>query len=229
MGGNVEKGGVLHLESRCISVLTWYSSDVQVDWQFYDPWVLGGYGGISHFGRKVGHRRGGRSSIYQGYVDVAYVQSKPHRLTTEMLPAGPYVVSNQLSTSKTIDSTSVSLHTATRWCTTSSTARRALPSTAGSRTRRASLFLAPRPAGSLCRSHIRKLTSEHNCPMPVIDAAHGHLLTARALNGNLQRKGTSRFETLDWSALIAGTRVAAGLDGFDSSKVGVDLWLLYAC
>jgi hypothetical protein len=68
-------------------------------------------------------------------------------------------------------------------------------------------------------SHIRKLTAQHDCPMPMIDAAHGHLLTARALHNNQKVKGTAQFGTLDWSAVIAGTRVAAGLDGFDSDKV----------
>lgn len=64
--------------------------------------------------------------------------------------------------------------------------------------------------------------------MPVIDSAHGHLLTARALHNNQKRKGTAQFGTLDWSAVIAGTRVAAGLDGFDSDKVsrpGTRFWL----
>lgn len=65
-------------------------------------------------------------------------------------------------------------------------------------------------------SHIRRLTTEHNSPMPVIDAALGHLLTARAMHASQVAQGTARFETLDWSALVAGTRVAAGLNGFDS-------------
>ena len=66
------------------------------------------------------------------------------------------------------------------------------------------------------RSHIRRLTVEHNSPMPVIDAALSHLLTARAMHVSQVDQGTARFETLDWSALVAGTRVAAGLNGFDS-------------
>ena len=45
------------------------------------------------------------------------------------------------------------------------------------------------------------------------------MLTARALHANQARSGNARFDVLDWSSLIAGTRVAAGLDGFDSSKV----------
>ena len=46
------------------------------------------------------------------------------------------------------------------------------------------------------------------------------MLTARALYANQVRTGEAQFDILDWSSLIAGTRVAAGLDGFDSSKVG---------
>lgn len=55
--------------------------------------------------------------------------------------------------------------------------------------------------------------------MPVIDIAHQHLLTARALHQNKKQEGKAKFETLDWSGIVAGTRVAAGLDGFDSQKV----------
>ena len=41
-------------------------------------------------------------------------------------------------------------------------------------------------------------------------------------------RGEPVHEILDWSSLIAGTRVASGLDGFDSSKVSG--WLiLYIC
>jgi len=67
-------------------------------------------------------------------------------------------------------------------------------------------------------THIRRLSSEHNAPMPAIDNAHHHLLTARALHTAQERTGTTRFPVLDWSALIAGTRVAAGLDAFDSAE-----------
>ncbi|KAK2461459.1 hypothetical protein APHAL10511_005922 [Amanita phalloides] len=68
-------------------------------------------------------------------------------------------------------------------------------------------------------SHIRKLTEEHNSPMPVVDIAHQHLLAARALYQNDKAKGKAKFETLDWSGLVAGTRVAAGLSGFDNQEV----------
>lgn len=54
--------------------------------------------------------------------------------------------------------------------------------------------------------------------MPVIDTAHQHLLTARALHRSQVVQGKEKFETLDWSALVAGARVAAGLDGFDSDR-----------
>ncbi|RDB28753.1 putative oxidoreductase YfjR [Hypsizygus marmoreus] len=67
-------------------------------------------------------------------------------------------------------------------------------------------------------SHIRKLTAELNSPMPAIDIAHQHLLTARAIHQGHKQEGTAKFETLDWSGIIAGTRVAAGLDGLDSQK-----------
>lgn len=67
-------------------------------------------------------------------------------------------------------------------------------------------------------SHIRRLTAEVNSPMPAIDVAYQHLLTARALHQSQKQEGTAVFETLDWSGMIAGTRVAAGLDGLDSQK-----------
>ncbi len=69
-------------------------------------------------------------------------------------------------------------------------------------------------------SHIRRLTAEHNSPMPVIDVAHQHLITARAIHANQVAQGKETFKTLDWSGLVAGPRVAAGLDAFDSQKVG---------
>lgn len=69
------------------------------------------------------------------------------------------------------------------------------------------------------RSHIRQLSNAHNSPMPVTDVAHQHLITARALHLNDLRDGKAQYETLDWSGIVAGTRVAAGLDGFDSQKV----------
>ncbi|KAK0233516.1 NAD(P)-binding protein [Armillaria fumosa] len=67
-------------------------------------------------------------------------------------------------------------------------------------------------------SHIRRLTHEHNTPMPLADIAYQHLITARAINNAMKAEGNDVFDPLDWSAIIAGTRVAAGLDAFDSSK-----------
>ncbi|KAK0481835.1 NAD(P)-binding protein [Armillaria novae-zelandiae] len=67
-------------------------------------------------------------------------------------------------------------------------------------------------------SHIRRLTHEHNTPMPLVDIAYQHLITARAINNTMKAEGNDVFDPLDWSAIIAGTRVAAGLDAFDSSK-----------
>ncbi|KAF8336454.1 NAD(P)-binding protein [Cantharellus anzutake] len=67
--------------------------------------------------------------------------------------------------------------------------------------------------------HIRRLGFENNSPMPTIDIAHQHLLTARALHTSNESASKSPFEVLDWSALVAGARVAAGLPGFDNHKV----------
>ncbi|KAG6919036.1 hypothetical protein DXG01_009746 [Tephrocybe rancida] len=67
-------------------------------------------------------------------------------------------------------------------------------------------------------SHIRRLTAEFNSPMPAIDVAHQHLLTARAIHQLKKQEGKAEFETLDWSGIVAGTRAAAGLDGLDSKK-----------
>jgi hypothetical protein len=68
-------------------------------------------------------------------------------------------------------------------------------------------------------SHIRRLTSELNSPMPVIDIAHQHMLTARAGHTSKKLQGTSKYETLDWSALVSGVRVAAGLAATGSGSV----------
>jgi len=68
---------------------------------------------------------------------------------------------------------------------------------------------------------MRRLTAEHNSPMPVIDIAHQHLLTARALHDANKLGGAEQFEVLDWSAIIAASRVAAGLEGFSSGKVSL--------
>jgi len=71
-------------------------------------------------------------------------------------------------------------------------------------------------------SHLRRLTSELNSPMPVVDIAHQHMLTARAGHISKKLQGTQKFETLDWSALVSGVRVAAGLAAMGSgSHTGV--------
>ncbi|KAI0778847.1 NAD-P-binding protein [Trametes elegans] len=67
-------------------------------------------------------------------------------------------------------------------------------------------------------THLRRLSTELDAPMPALDAAHQHMLTARALHANQSRRGHSHFDVLDWSSLVAGARVSAGLDGFDSNK-----------
>lgn len=67
-------------------------------------------------------------------------------------------------------------------------------------------------------SHIRRLTNEANCPMPTIDIAHQHLLTARSIHQGRVQRGDPTWDVLDWSAIIAGTRAAAGLDPFDINK-----------
>ncbi|EPT03350.1 NAD-binding protein [Fomitopsis schrenkii] len=66
-------------------------------------------------------------------------------------------------------------------------------------------------------NHVRRLVTEYNSPMPAVDVAHGHLLSARAIHQEQSKRGEQAFDVLDWSGLIAGTRVAAGLDAFSSS------------
>jgi len=60
-------------------------------------------------------------------------------------------------------------------------------------------------------NHILQLSVDSNSPMPIITAARDHMLTARA-----QEK--KPFQSLDWSSLVSGNRVAAGLDAFDHRK-----------
>ncbi|KAL7417916.1 6-phosphogluconate dehydrogenase [Mrakia frigida] len=57
-------------------------------------------------------------------------------------------------------------------------------------------------------AHIRKLAEEHGVPMPLIDIAHQHLISARA-NGGAK---------LDWSSLVGGVRISAGLPPFSGQK-----------
>lgn len=68
--------------------------------------------------------------------------------------------------------------------------------------------------------HIRRLAAASNSPVPAIDAAHQHLITARALQASASSTSKPPYEILDWSALAAGVRIGAGLPGFDSSLHG---------
>jgi hypothetical protein len=67
-------------------------------------------------------------------------------------------------------------------------------------------------------SHMRRLSVEHNTPWPAIENASNHMLTARALHHAQECAGTTSVPVLDWSSLIAGTRVAAGLDPFSGAE-----------
>ncbi|KAF8746859.1 NAD-P-binding protein, partial [Rhizoctonia solani] len=60
-------------------------------------------------------------------------------------------------------------------------------------------------------SHILQLAQDSNSPMPIITLARDHLLTARA-------QEAKPYPSLDWSALVSGNRLAAGLDAFDHRK-----------
>ncbi|KAG8762170.1 hypothetical protein FRC11_010686, partial [Ceratobasidium sp. 423] len=60
-------------------------------------------------------------------------------------------------------------------------------------------------------NHILQLSQDSNSPMPIITLARDHLLTARA-----QEK--KPYPSLDWSSLVSGNRLAAGLDAFDHRK-----------
>lgn len=71
--------------------------------------------------------------------------------------------------------------------------------------------------------HIRRLTAELNCPMPAVDIAHQRMITARSIHHEQKLVGTHKWDIIDWSALIAGSRVAAGMDPFDSNKVGLHM------
>lgn len=77
------------------------------------------------------------------------------------------------------------------------------------------------------KSHVRRLAAEHNCPMPTIDIAHQNMLTARALHQKHSLFGEEKWKTLDWSASIAGSRVAAGLEPFDSNVSVVTIVIKY--
>jgi hypothetical protein len=58
----------------------------------------------------------------------------------------------------------------------------------------------------LTNRHIRQLAENHNVPMPTMDVAHQHMLSARAHGG----------DQMDWTALVGGERISAGLKPFGS-------------
>ncbi|RXW11665.1 hypothetical protein EST38_g14189 [Candolleomyces aberdarensis] len=78
-------------------------------------------------------------------------------------------------------------------------------------------------------SHIRCLSAKYNCPMPAIDVAHQHLITARAIHLKEKNEGKEVVSTLGWSGIIAGTRAGAGLDGFDRNKDATVVELCARC
>jgi len=66
--------------------------------------------------------------------------------------------------------------------------------------------------------HIQRLASQYNCPMPFIDVTQRQLLTARALSTSNPPPNLAANSQLDWSAMVAASRVAAGLNPFDSQE-----------
>jgi len=59
-------------------------------------------------------------------------------------------------------------------------------------------------------NHLRRLAASVDATIPVIDLAHQHLITSRA-NGGVEK---------DWSSLVSGPRLAAGLKPFDGTPLG---------
>ena len=66
---------------------------------------------------------------------------------------------------------------------------------------------------------MRRLAAEVNSPMPTVDTAYRDMLTARALHQRQLSADNAKFGTLDFSAMVAGIRVSAGLDGFEGKNV----------
>ncbi|KAG8995155.1 hypothetical protein FRB94_009372 [Tulasnella sp. JGI-2019a] len=64
--------------------------------------------------------------------------------------------------------------------------------------------------------HIQRLSAEYNCPVPFLDTTGRHIVTARALNA--ARPENERNPNMDWSAMVSASRVAAGLDPFNSKN-----------
>jgi hypothetical protein len=58
-------------------------------------------------------------------------------------------------------------------------------------------------------SHIIRLGESVNCPLPVIDLARQHMISARAIGG----------ADMDWSSLSAGFRVTAGVEPFERKEM----------
>jgi 3-hydroxyisobutyrate dehydrogenase-like beta-hydroxyacid dehydrogenase len=67
-------------------------------------------------------------------------------------------------------------------------------------------------------SHVLRLSAELNCPMPAVSNAHRSMITTRAIHQAQVVSGTQQWDIIDESALIASSRVAAGLHPFDSRK-----------
>lgn len=67
-------------------------------------------------------------------------------------------------------------------------------------------------------SHVLRLSAELNCPMPAVSNAHRSMITTRAIHQAQVVAGTQQWDIIDESALIASSRVAAGLNPFDSKK-----------
>ncbi|CAO1626497.1 unnamed protein product [Sympodiomycopsis kandeliae] len=61
-------------------------------------------------------------------------------------------------------------------------------------------------------SHIRRLATSFDCPVPTVDNAHRNLVAARA---------NSNGRDLDWSSLVAGQRISSGLPPFEKKDVGL--------
>lgn len=62
-------------------------------------------------------------------------------------------------------------------------------------------------------SHIRELGSSADCPLSIVDAANQHMIAARA--------NAPPHSNLDWSALVAGQRMTAGLDAWKGKRPGL--------
>lgn len=58
-------------------------------------------------------------------------------------------------------------------------------------------------------SHIIKLGESVDCPLPIIELARQHMVSARAIGG----------ANLDWSSLSAGFRVTAGVEPFEKKEM----------